>query len=128
MSNPDIKEILERYLKYSKGEAFLFGKGTYSDKKYIWVQKVKQLFFNNTIFCFFGIFGDIVFLNNSFQHLQYNIQISHKNHSTNFFFLFISNRTRILMFQEKSLPIRETRSLHVIQRQTKSQLIPRIVI
>jgi len=42
--NADIKEIVNRYLKYSKGEAFLFGKGTYSDKKYIWVQKTKDTY------------------------------------------------------------------------------------
>ena len=44
MSTPDIKEIVNRYLKYTKGEAFLFGKGAYSDKKYIWVQKSKDTY------------------------------------------------------------------------------------
>jgi len=44
MSTPDIKEIVNRYLKYTKGEAFLFGKGSYSDKKYIWVQKSKDTY------------------------------------------------------------------------------------
>jgi hypothetical protein len=38
----DTKEIVAKYLKYHAGEAFLFGKGTFSENKWIWYAKAKD--------------------------------------------------------------------------------------
>lgn len=40
----EAKDIYNKYLKYHQGESFLFGKGGYSENKWVWVQVSKDTY------------------------------------------------------------------------------------
>jgi hypothetical protein len=43
------KEIVNKYLKYTQGEAFLFGKGTFAENKFVWVSVGKDKYVSGEI-------------------------------------------------------------------------------
>jgi myosin protein heavy chain len=45
----DVREIYDKYLKYHQGEAFLFGKGTFSENKWLWVPVEKDKYTSGEI-------------------------------------------------------------------------------
>lgn len=46
---PQAKEIYKKYLKFQQEEAFLFGKGTFTENKWVWVSTGKDKYTSGEI-------------------------------------------------------------------------------